>query len=160
MKTKTLCALAPASLCAPGGWAAAGFAPCPPACGLLLLPAQNPLPPSHPESSAKSAEGIALREGGSTSAQPVMIVVPDSPTVSAEVSIANQDIGFVNAGQKAEVKLETFPYTKYGTVYTTARSACGLYRDHGAQRPAIRAEYVCGLQQGQPYLNRWYSGHQ
>ena len=51
-----------------------------------------------------------------TSAQPLMTVVPDSPTVTAEITIANQDIGFVNAGQMAEVKLETFPYTKYGTV--------------------------------------------
>jgi hemolysin D len=51
-----------------------------------------------------------------TSAQPLMIVVPDSTTVTAEVTISNQDIGFVNAGQMAEVKLETFPYTKYGTV--------------------------------------------
>jgi hemolysin D len=54
-----------------------------------------------------------------TSAQPLMIVVPDSPTVSAEVTVANQDIGFVNAGQTAEVKLETFPYTRYGTVSAT-----------------------------------------
>ena len=44
---------------------------------------------------------------------------PESATVTAEVSIANLDIGFVNAGQKAEVKLETFPYTKYGTVSAT-----------------------------------------
>ena len=51
-----------------------------------------------------------------TAAQALMIVVPDSANVTAEVSIANQDIGFVNAGQMAEVKLETFPYTKYGTV--------------------------------------------
>nr|WP_295774585.1 HlyD family type I secretion periplasmic adaptor subunit [Rhodoferax sp.] len=51
-----------------------------------------------------------------TSAQPLMIVVPESATVTAEISIANQDIGFVNAGQSAEVKLETFSYTKYGTV--------------------------------------------
>ena len=51
-----------------------------------------------------------------TSAQPLMIVVPDTTQVTAEISIANQDIGFVNAGQMAEVKLETFPYTKYGTV--------------------------------------------
>jgi MurNAc alpha-1-phosphate uridylyltransferase len=29
-----------------GGWASAGSAPCPPACGLLLLPAQSPQPPS------------------------------------------------------------------------------------------------------------------
>lgn len=54
-----------------------------------------------------------------TEAQPLMVVVPDSSTVTAEVSIANQDIGFVNAGQTAEVKLETFPYTKYGTVLAT-----------------------------------------
>ncbi len=45
-----------------------------------------------------------------------MVIVPDSPTVTAEVEVANLDIGFVNAGQTAEVKLETFPYTKYGTV--------------------------------------------
>jgi hemolysin D len=51
-----------------------------------------------------------------TSAQPLMMVVPDSPTVTAEVTIANQDIGFVNAGQMAAVKLETFSYTRYGTV--------------------------------------------
>ena len=51
-----------------------------------------------------------------TSAQPLMIVVPDSPTVTAEVAIANQDIGFVSVGQPVEVKLETFTYTKYGTV--------------------------------------------
>jgi hemolysin D len=51
-----------------------------------------------------------------TPAQPLMIVVPDSAQVTAEVSVANLDIGFVNAGQQAEVKLETFAYTKYGTV--------------------------------------------
>jgi len=54
-----------------------------------------------------------------TSAQALMVVVPDSSLVTAEVSIANQDIGFVNQGQTAEVKLETFSYTKYGTVSAT-----------------------------------------
>ena len=54
-----------------------------------------------------------------TPAQPLMIVVPDSAQVTAEVAIANLDIGFVNPGQMAEIKLETFPYTRYGTV--TAR---------------------------------------
>ncbi|OYT88668.1 MAG: hemolysin activation protein, partial [Burkholderiales bacterium PBB3] len=57
-----------------------------------------------------------------TSAQPLMVIVPDAnegETVTAEVSIANLDIGFVNAGQVAEVKLETFSYTKYGAVPAT-----------------------------------------
>lgn len=51
-----------------------------------------------------------------TSAQALMVVVPEQAEVTAEVALANLDIGFVNAGQVAEVKLETFPYTKYGTV--------------------------------------------
>jgi hemolysin D len=54
-----------------------------------------------------------------TSAQPLMIVVPESDQVSAEVNVANLDIGFVNVGQRAEIKLETFPYTRYGTVGAT-----------------------------------------
>lgn len=54
-----------------------------------------------------------------TSAQALMVVVPDATQVTAEVSIANQDIGFVNAGQDAEIKLETFSFTKYGTVKAT-----------------------------------------
>jgi hemolysin D len=54
-----------------------------------------------------------------TSAQALMIIAPDSTLVTAEVSIANQDIGFVNQGQTAEVKLETFSFTKYGTVQAT-----------------------------------------
>ena len=54
---------------APGGWAAAGFAPCPPpALRAPPLPAQNPLPPSHPQHSDGGAtpdEAIALREANS-----------------------------------------------------------------------------------------------
>lgn len=54
-----------------------------------------------------------------TSAQQLMVVVPDATQVTAEVAIANQDIGFVNASQAAEIKLETFSFTKYGTVKAT-----------------------------------------
>jgi hemolysin D len=51
-----------------------------------------------------------------TEAQPLMIIVPESAQVTAEINIANQDIGFVRVGHMAEVKLETFPFTRYGTV--------------------------------------------
>ncbi len=30
--------------------------------------------------------------------------------------LENKDIGFVNPAQTAEVKIETFPFTKYGTI--------------------------------------------
>lgn len=51
-----------------------------------------------------------------TPAQPLMVVVPDTDEVTALVQVANLDIGFVGLGQAAEIKLETFPYTVYGTV--------------------------------------------
>ena len=33
--------------------------------------------------------------------------------------VPNKDIGFVNPGQDAKVKVETFPFTKYGTLHGT-----------------------------------------
>jgi hemolysin D len=51
-----------------------------------------------------------------TEAQNLMVIVPEGAQVTAEVTLENKDIGFVDAGQAAEIKLETFPYTRYGTV--------------------------------------------
>lgn len=36
--------------------------------------------------------------------------------VEVEATILNRDIGFVEPGQPAEIKLETFLFTKYGTI--------------------------------------------
>jgi hemolysin D len=48
-----------------------------------------------------------------TSAQPLMEIVPDD-TLEVEAHISNKDIGFVNPGQSAVVKIATFPYTRFG----------------------------------------------
>ena len=62
----------------------------------------------------------AHTEGGVvTEAQPIMVIVPDGAQMTAEVTLENKDIGFVNVGQEAEIKLETFPFTRYGTVAST-----------------------------------------
>lgn len=62
-------------------------------------------------------------EGGVvTPAQVLMVIVPKDATVTTEVVIDNKDIGFVNVGQTAEIKLETFPFTRYGTVQATVTS--------------------------------------
>ncbi|WP_280191081.1 HlyD family type I secretion periplasmic adaptor subunit [Delftia sp. PS-11] len=56
-------------------------------------------------------------EGGVvTEAQALLVVVPDSAQVHAEVLLDNKDIGFVAPGQEVAVKLETFLFTRYGTV--------------------------------------------
>jgi len=51
-----------------------------------------------------------------TPAQPLMMIVPGDHPLEIEAFLENKDIGFVSAGQEAEVKIETFPFTKYGTL--------------------------------------------
>lgn len=51
-----------------------------------------------------------------TEAQPLMIIVPRDEAIEIEAFVENKDIGFVMPGQEATVKIETFQYTKYGTV--------------------------------------------
>ncbi|MDO9091859.1 MAG: HlyD family type I secretion periplasmic adaptor subunit [Rubrivivax sp.] len=54
-----------------------------------------------------------------TPAQTLLVIVPDGAEVTAEVVIENKDIGFVSPGQQAEVKVETFSFTRYGTLPAT-----------------------------------------
>lgn len=51
-----------------------------------------------------------------TVGQDVMRVVPEGSTLELEVYALNKDIGFIKVGQNAVVKLEAFPFTRYGTV--------------------------------------------
>ncbi|WP_434778360.1 HlyD family type I secretion periplasmic adaptor subunit [Neisseria sp. Ec49-e6-T10] len=51
-----------------------------------------------------------------TEAQPLMAIVPDDETIEIEAMIENKDIGFVKNGQEAVVKIESFPYTRYGFI--------------------------------------------
>lgn len=73
---------------------------------------------------AGTVQQVAVHtEGGVvTPAQVLMVIVPKDAQVSAEVVIDNKDIGFVNPGQRAAIKLETFPFTRYGTVPATVKS--------------------------------------
>jgi len=48
---------------------------------------------------------------------PLLVVVPRARTLTAEVNVLNKDIGFVTQGQNVEVKLEAFPFTKYGVIH-------------------------------------------
>ncbi len=51
-----------------------------------------------------------------TPAQQLMVIVPQDEGIEVEAIIANRDIGFVREGQTAEVKVDAFPYTKYGSI--------------------------------------------
>ncbi|CDL79442.1 HlyD family type I secretion periplasmic adaptor subunit [Xenorhabdus cabanillasii] len=49
-------------------------------------------------------------------AQNLMVIVPDDHVQLAEIQILNKDIGFVRPGQSVTVKVDAFPYTRYGTI--------------------------------------------
>lgn len=57
-----------------------------------------------------------------TPAQPVMLVVPRDNPLEVEAFIENKDIGFVKSNQDAEIKIQTFQYTKYGTIHAKVAS--------------------------------------
>jgi hemolysin D len=51
-----------------------------------------------------------------TPAQQLLIVVPQDHPVEVEAQVENKDVGFVREGQGVEIKVETFPFTIYGTI--------------------------------------------
>jgi len=51
-----------------------------------------------------------------TPAQELLRIVPQEGDLEIEAWVLNKDIGFVTEGQLAEVKVETFPFTRYGTL--------------------------------------------
>ena len=56
-------------------------------------------------------------EGGVVEAtKPIMTVVPSDGKMVAEVKLLNRDAGFISPGQPVAVKLDAFPFSRYGTI--------------------------------------------
>jgi hemolysin D len=76
-----------------------------------------------------------------TPAQALLAVVPSDSRLEIEAMISNRDIGFVHAGQEAEIKIDTFSFTRYGllhgTVLTVSQDA--VIRDRRQDRADDRA---------------------
>ena len=51
-----------------------------------------------------------------TTSEELMRVVPDGGDIEIEAYLPNKDIGFVKTGQEAVIKVESFPFTRYGTI--------------------------------------------
>jgi hemolysin D len=52
-----------------------------------------------------------------TPAQALAVVVPTETPLEIEAMVSNRDIGFVHSGQKAEIKVDTFNFTRYGLLH-------------------------------------------
>lgn len=54
-------------------------------------------------------------------ARTLMIIVPSQDGVEVEARLINKDIGFVRVGQQVAVKLEAYPFTRYGMIPGTIK---------------------------------------
>ena len=52
-------------------------------------------------------------------AQQLMLIVPEEEKLEVEAWLPNRDIGFVQEGAAAQIKVHTFPFSKYGTIPAT-----------------------------------------
>jgi hemolysin D len=50
-------------------------------------------------------------------AQQLMMIVPRGSSIEVEAMISNRDIGFVEHDQDAEIKIDTFNFTRYGLLH-------------------------------------------
>ena len=52
-----------------------------------------------------------------TPAQQLAVVVPSGAALEVEAMVSNRDIGFVHADQDAQIKVDTFNFTRYGLLH-------------------------------------------
>lgn len=60
---------------------------------------------------AVHTEGAVVRP-----ADALLVIVPETAGLAVEAMVLNKDAGFVREGQAVEVKLEAYPFTRYGVV--------------------------------------------
>lgn len=82
-----------------------------------------------------------------TPAQSLVTIVPDDTPLIAEATVSNEDIGYLEVGQPVEVKVDTFPFQRYGTLKgTLCRSVPRLRKEPGLWRYRRNEQLLCLLE--------------
>jgi hemolysin D len=89
-----------------------------------------------------------------TPGQALLAVVPLDSQLEIEAMVSNRDIGFVHAGQAAEVKVDTFNFTRYGLLHGEVISVSpdAITRDRSQNGPSDKTpstEATSGEPRGQ-----------
>ena len=75
-----------------------------------------------------------------TPAQSLLVIVPSDSKLEIEAMVSNRDIGFVQPGQEAEIKIDTFNFTRYGLLHGWVLSVSqdAIVRDRQQDRAGDR----------------------
>ena len=67
------------------------------------------------------------------SAQPILVIIPTGQELEVQAYLENKDVGFVKVGERAQVKVTAFDYTRYGSIAGRVISVSGdAVEAHGA----------------------------
>jgi membrane fusion protein len=109
------------------------------------------------------ATGVAARLGQPvTAGQQLMMIVPESARVVAELYVPTAAAGFLSPGQEVRLAIDAYPYQRYGTIdgriATIARAAIARPAANGGTTPSflvtvrLARGWVMGAGRRQPLL--------
>jgi hemolysin D len=83
-------------------------------------------------------------------ADTLLVLVPTDSPLEVEAGIASADIGFVHPGQTAKIKIDSFPFTRYGLIDgrllsvspDSVQSENGAEAGNGAQQPGPESVFM------------------
>ncbi|CUI85711.1 HlyD family type I secretion periplasmic adaptor subunit [Achromobacter xylosoxidans] len=87
-----------------------------------------------------------------TTAQSLMVIVPED-VLEVEAHIENKDVGFVNEGDDTIVKIDAFPYTRYGYLTGKVVSVSSDAVQHRDRRAALTFTARIRLQTNQMLID-------
>ena len=77
-----------------------------------------------------------------TPAQALLVIVPNDSRLEIEAMVSNRDIGFIHPGQEAQIKIDTFNFTRYGLLHGEVLSVSqdAIIRDQPQDRSGDRRQ--------------------
>ena len=86
-----------------------------------------------------------------TTGQQLIVVTPNAGKLQVEALVANLDIGFVKLGQNAAIKVDAFPFTRFGVLHgEVVKIASGAIAEQEAKRALANAAAAANAAQSEP----------
>ena len=86
-----------------------------------------------------------------TTGQQLIMITPVGGKLQVEALVANLDIGFVRLGQDVAIKVDAFPFTRFGVLHgKVAKIASGAIAEHDAKRALANATATANAAQAPP----------
>jgi hemolysin D len=81
-----------------------------------------------------------------TTGEQLIVLTPNGGKLQVQALVANLDIGFVKTGQQAVIKVDAFPFTRFGTLHgKVVQIASAAMAEQEAKRALANATYAANV---------------